>query len=43
MNILPTPKGMPSILTARLGRYEPDGPLIGGREGRRVGVLEEVP
>ena len=27
MNILPTPKGMPTILTGRFGKYEPEGPL----------------
>jgi NADH:ubiquinone oxidoreductase subunit F (NADH-binding) len=27
MKILPTPKGMPTILLERAGRYEPDGPL----------------
>jgi NADH:ubiquinone oxidoreductase subunit F (NADH-binding) len=27
MNILPAPKGMPTILTERFGKYAPDGPL----------------
>lgn len=27
MNILPSPKGMPTILTARFDKYAPDGPL----------------
>ena len=27
MNILPSPKGMPTILTERFGKYQPDGPL----------------
>ena len=27
MNILPSPKGMPTILTDRFGKYAPDGAL----------------
>ena len=32
MNILATPKGMPTILTGRFGRYEPEGPLAAAEE-----------
>ena len=32
MNILPSPKGMPTILTARFGKYQPDGPLAAAEE-----------
>ena len=32
MNILPSPKGMPTILTARFGKYDPDGPLAKAEE-----------
>ena len=32
MTILPSPKGMPTILTARFGKYQPDGPLAAAEE-----------
>jgi NADH:ubiquinone oxidoreductase subunit F (NADH-binding) len=32
MHILPTPRGTPSILLARVGRYDPDGPLSAAEE-----------
>lgn len=32
MNILPSPKGMPTILTARFGKYAPDGPFAAAEE-----------
>ena len=32
MNILPTPKGMPTILLERLGKYQPDGPIAAAEE-----------
>ena len=32
MNILTSPKGMPTILTARFGKYKPDGPLAAAEE-----------
>ncbi len=32
MHILPTPRGAPSILLTRAGRYDPDGPLAAAEE-----------
>ena len=32
MTILPSPKGMPTILTERFGKYAPDGPLDAAEE-----------
>ena len=32
MNILPSPTGMPTILTARFGQYDPDGPIAKAEE-----------
>src|SRR5690349_13973668 len=32
MNILPSPKGQPQILTARFGKYAPDGDLAAAEE-----------
>ena len=32
MNILPTPKGMPTILLARAGKYDPEGTLAAAEE-----------
>lgn len=32
MKLLASPKGMPNLLTARFGKYEPDGPLVKAEE-----------
>ncbi len=32
MNILASPKGMPTLLTTRFGKYQPDGPLAAAEE-----------
>jgi hypothetical protein len=41
MNILPGPKGMPTLLLARVDKYDADGSLADAEEGRRVGDVEE--